>query len=126
MNSAMNTQDQQPPDVDAEIDEQLERDVADYLDLAEHIEKLAAEQATIKARLAKRPIGKHVTRAGIVVTVNSPSRTFNSKKAWDLLTPDQQAVCTSPDAKKIKSQLAGVIVESLMEPGTGNPSVSIK
>lgn len=112
---------------DQPIDEQLERDVAALLDLAEHIEKLQGEQADIKARLAARyPAGTYRTSHGVAVTVKSPSRTFNADAAWAMLTPEQQALCTKPDPAKIKAQLPGVLVDQLMVPGTGAPSVAVK
>lgn len=109
-----------------EVDEQLERDVADLLDLNEHIEKLQAEVATIKARLARRDPGSYPTKSGVTVQVKAPARRFDDAAAWKLLTPEQQALCVKPDPTKIKGQLPGVVVESLMVAGTGNPTVTVK
>ncbi|NUQ89597.1 MAG: hypothetical protein HOQ43_14205 [Glycomyces artemisiae] len=104
----------------------LDDDVAAYLDLTERIEQLEARRTTIRARLAQRGEGTHTTTAGIAVTVTPPNRRFNLDRAWTLLTPEQQALCTSPDPKKVKAQLPGVLVDELMEPGTGAFKVTVK
>lgn len=122
----MNENSQDSAATETEVDEQLERDVADLLDLNEHIEKLTQEVATIKARLARRDPGSYPTQSGVTVQVKAPARRFDDAAAWKLLTPEQQALCVKPDPTKIKSQLPGVVVESLMVAGTGNPTVTVK
>ena len=104
-------------DVDAEV--------ARYLQLAEEIEARTGEQTAIKDRLRSVGVGKHETSFGINVTVSPPSRSFDLARAWAALTPEQQELCTSPDAKKVKAQLPGVLIESLMVPGKGDPAVKI-
>lgn len=104
----------------------LDYDVAAYLDLTEQMEDLENQRATIRARLATRGVGTHTTTSGITVAVTAPSRRFNLERAWTMLTDDQKDVCTSPDAGKVKKQLSQVLVDTCMEPGTGNPRVSVK
>lgn len=104
----------------------LDDDAALYLDLTERIEELENQRATIRARLAHRGPGNHTTSTGLTVAVTGPNRRFNIDKAWALLTPEQQGLCASPDARKVKSQLAQVLVDSCMEPGTGAPRVVVK
>jgi hypothetical protein len=106
-------------DVDAEV--------RAYLEVAEKIEHLTSKAAAIKARLRENlPHGKTDTSFGMTVTVSPPSRSFDLAKALTMLTPEQLAVCQSPDAKKVKGQLAGAVVEALMLPGKGDDSVAIK
>lgn len=104
----------------------IEVEVRAYVDLTEKIEELNSERANIIARLRALEPGKHGTSFGVTVSVSEPSRRFNTTKAWAMLTPEQQAVCTSPDAKKIKDQLPPVIVDTLMEAGTGDRVVKVQ
>lgn len=103
----------------------LDADVRAYLDLTERIEELTAERENIKARLRQAGPGTHPTSFGVTVSVSTP-RAFNLERAWEILTPEQQALCSSPDAKKVKAQLPGVLVESFMVEGAGEPRVTIK
>lgn len=104
----------------------LDHEVRTYLELTERIEELQVQRATIIARLRTLPAGKHDTTYGVGVSVSMPSRSFNSTKAWALLTPEQRALCVSPDAKKIKAQLPPVLTEQCMDEGTGEPRVTIR
>lgn len=103
----------------------LDDDVATLLDLNDKIEQLEGQRATIKARLAQHAIGTHETTFGVKVVVSAPARKFNQDKAWMMLNEEQREVCFSPDAKKIKSQLAPVLLDECMEPGTGSPVVKV-
>jgi hypothetical protein len=104
----------------------LDDDVAAYLEITEQMEQLGAQLASVRHRLADRGVGTHETSSGVKVTVSAPSRRFNADKAWGMLTAEQQALCVSPDAAKMKKQLAGVLVDECMEPGTGTPRVLVK
>lgn len=106
-------------DVDAEV--------RAYVDLTEKIEQLNAERAAITARLrAALSTGKHDTTFGVSVSVATPSRSFNLERAWTMLTPAQQALCTSPDAKKVKAQLPPVLAEQCMDESNGDARVTIR
>ena len=104
----------------------LDDDVNTLLDLQERRDDLNNQIEAIKARLAHRGVGNHHTTTGAVVVITNPNRQFNLDRAWAMLTPEQQALCTSPDARKVKSQLAPVLAEDCMEPGTGAVRVSVK
>lgn len=106
--------------------DRLEALVRTHVDLTERIEALNAERANIVAQLRELGPGKYDTSFGVSVTVALPSRSFNATKAWSMLTPEQQAVCVSPDAKKIKQQLAPVLAEQCMDEGTGEPRVTVR
>lgn len=100
-------------------------DVRRYLDLSETIEALNAERETVKNRLRDLGPGKHPSVNGVTVTVTPPSRRFNPDRAWTMLTPEQQTLCVSPDAKKIKAQLPGVLLDQAYDEGAGSPVVKI-
>lgn len=104
----------------------LDNEVLAWLDLTDKIEELEAERARIKTRLAAFGPGQHVATGGVVVTVGAPPRRFNRDRAWAFLTEDQKDVCTSPDDKKIKAQLAPVLLEECMDAGTGAARVTIR
>jgi hypothetical protein len=109
----------QPVDLDAEVSE--------YVALTEKIEELTTQRAGILARLRDNLTpGKHDTTFGVAVSVALPSRSFNTDRAWSMLTPAQQKLCTSPDPKKIKAQLPPVLAEQCMDEGTGAPRVTIR
>lgn len=105
-------------DVDAEVRE--------YLDLNDQIDALSTRKAEILNRLRTLGTGQHTTSFGIGVTVSAPPRSFNVAKAFQALTPEQQALCMSPDGKKVRGQLPPVVAESFMEDGTGDPRVTVK
>lgn len=109
---------------DTKID--LDAEVREYLELTDRIEQLTRERDDVKARIRKAGPGKYETSFGVGVTVTPPPRTFNGTKAWSMLTPEQQALCVSPDPKKVKAQLPAVLVEECMEEGTGEPRVLVK
>lgn len=104
----------------------LDDDVNTLLDLTERRDDLNNQIDAIKARLAHRGVGNHHTSTGTVVAITDPNRRFNLDKAWSMLTPEQQALCVSPDPKKVKSQLPPVLAEDCMEPGTGAVRVTVK
>lgn len=102
----------------------LDDDVRAYLDLSERIEQLTAERENIKARLRAAGVGRHETTFGVAVSVSS-NRRFNIDAAWAALTAEQQALCLSPDAKKVRSQLPPALADAFME-DAGEPRVVIK
>lgn len=102
----------------------LDADVRAYLDLTERIEELTAERENIKARLRATGVGRHDTSFGVVVSV-SANRRFNIDGAWSALTPEQQALCLSPDAKKVRSQLPPALADAFMD-DAGEPRVTVK
>lgn len=104
----------------------LDAEVRSYLELTDQIEQLTIQRAGILARIAQLQVGQHQTSYGVGVTISAPARKFNLSRAWEALTPEQRDLCASPDAKKVKAQLPGVLVEAFMEPGTGAPKVSVK
>lgn len=105
----------------------IEQLVHDLLDAQEIAAETAERIAGIKAQIADVVgVGCAVEVGGVTATVRAPSRRFNATRAWALLTPEQQAVSVSPDAKKIKAQLAPVLVEECMDEGAGSPVVSVK
>jgi len=95
-----------------------------YLDLADQVAQLTAQQAHIKDQLRDLGIGQHKA-SHATVAVRPPNRYLNVDKAWNMLTPAQQALCTSPDGKKVRSQLPSVLLEQCMEAGKGDPIVSV-
>lgn len=99
--------------------------VAEYLDLADRIQVLTAQQDNLRARLRDLGPGRHPTSSGLTVTVTPPSRRFNLDRAWEMLTVEQQTVCVAPDPRKVKAQLPPALTELCMEPGTGNPVVKV-
>lgn len=104
----------------------LDDDVAVVLDLQEQIEDLNSQLVAAKGRIADRGVGKHTTTSGVTATVTEPPRSFDLEKAWSLLTPEQQAVCQSPDSKKIREQLPPILAEQCMAAGTGKPRVTLR
>ncbi len=101
-------------------------DVQRLLELQETRERIDAETAEIKTRLAASLTPGSHGIAGVTVTVSAPSRRFNVDKAWEALPESLRAVCVSPDAKKIKANLAPTVVDAFMEPGVGNPVVKVQ
>lgn len=104
----------------------LDDDVTRYTELADQIAELTAELKTVRRRLAAHGEGTHATASGLVVTVRPPSRSFNTDRGWTMLTPEQQLLCVSPDPKKIKAQLPGALLDACMDPGKGDPVVTIR
>lgn len=105
----------------------LDDQVRHYLELADQIERLQTQAASIKVRIrTELGLGNHKTSYGVSVSVASPSRTFNAARAWDLLTEEQKALCVSPDSKKVRKQLPEVLLETCMDEGTGDPRVTIR
>lgn len=103
----------------------LDADVELYLHLADQIAQLTEQQRAIKARIAALGVGEYpCTKAKVVV--QAPRRVFEVDTAWRMLTPEQQAVCVSPDAKKIKAQLPPALADACMKPGSGDPVVVVK
>ncbi len=104
----------------------LDDDVLHVLRLQEQIEDLQSQLVAAKGRIADRGVGQYATATGVKVTVSEPPRSFDLERAWGLLTPEQQAVCQSPDSKKIREQLPPVLAEACMAAGTGKPRVTIR
>lgn len=109
---------QQPVDVEAEV--------LRYLEISDAIDRLNGELTQIKDRLRGLGPGVHAGPGEVRVSISSPPRTFDAKRAWGLLTPEQQALAVSPDSKKIKEQLSGVLVDMCMVDGTGAARVTVK
>lgn len=103
----------------------LDADVATYLDLIDRIKGLEDQLATVKARLAERPIGTHDTAHGVKVVISAPSRKFDVELAWNMLNAEQRAATVGPIAAKVKAQLPAVLVDACMQPGTGAPIVKV-
>lgn len=101
-------------------------DVTTYLELTEQIEELESQRAAVKARFIDRGVGQHASSSGVTVTVSAPSRRFNLDRAWAMLNSEQQSLCVSPDASKVKGQLPGALLDECMDEGTGSPRVSIR
>jgi len=94
-------------------------------ELQAHADEVNNEIRALKLELAQLlPVGSHAT-AGVKVTISNPSRRFNADRAWSMLTPEQQAVCVSPDPKKVKAQLPPALLDACMDPGAGAPVVKI-
>lgn len=106
----------------------LDYDVAAYLELTEKVEELNSQREAIKARLAQRGLGEHVTTTGTVVAVTPPNRSFDLDRAVGFLTDQQREVCRVDgfDAKKVKTQLAEVVLDQCWNEGKGAPRVTIK
>ena len=96
-----------------------------FLELADKIAQLTAQQDHIKDQLRDLGIGKHLSPAGIPITIQAPSRFLNTSRAWAMLTDEQKAACMSPDYKKARAQLPAVLLEQCMDPGNGNPVVKV-
>lgn len=95
-----------------------------HAELDAYIEAAVEERAEIKHQLEKLGLGSHSV-AGLTVKVKGPSRKFNLERAWGLLNPEQRNLSLSPDAAKVKSYLPPVLLDSVMEPGTGKVSVTV-
>jgi len=105
--------------------DQITSTAARITELQDHANQINDEIRSLKIELAALlPVGSHKT-AGVTVTISSPSRRFNTDRAWSMLTPEQQAICVSPDPKKIKAQLPGTLVDACMDPGKGDPVIKI-
>lgn len=103
----------------------LTRDVELLLHVNDQIAELTAQAKEIKQRIAAQGVGTH--QAGpVAVVVRPPNRTFNLERGWSMLSPEQQTVCLSPDAKKVKAQLPETLIDACMDPGKGDPVVSVK
>jgi hypothetical protein len=102
------------------LDDQVRR----YLELTEQIEQLTMAREQVKAALRDAGIGRHETSYGVTVSVSS-NRRFNVDAAWSALTPEQQALCLSPDAKKVRGQLPPDLADAFMET-VGEPRVVVK
>lgn len=96
-----------------------------YLDIADRIKQLTDQQNHIKDQLRDLGVGEHQTSGGVPIVVREPNRKFNLDRAWLMLTHQQQQLCTSPDAGKVKKQLPGVLLDQCMDPGTGATIVSV-
>lgn len=96
-----------------------------YLDIKDKITQLTSQADTIKAQLRGLGVGEHATTSGIKVVVREPNRYLNVERAWAMLTPDQQALCMSPDPRKVRSQLPSVLLEQCMDAGKGDPIVTV-
>lgn len=103
----------------------LDRLASTFLELADQIAELQSQQDHIKAQLRDLDVGKHTSPSGIPISIEAPRRSFNSERAWSMLNPDQQAVCMSPDARKVKAQLPAVLLDACMDEGTGQPIVKV-
>ena len=103
----------------------LDQLASTFLDLADKIAQLTAQQDHIKDQLRDLGVGKHSSPSGIPITIQAPSRFLNTSRAWAMLTPAQQALCMSPDYKKARAQLPPVLLEQCMDPGNGNPVVKV-
>lgn len=105
---------------------------ADLIAAQDDASQIAERIATIKAQIAAQvEVGTSVTleeAGGLTVSVREPSRRFNAKKAAALLTPEVLELCRPDgyDAAKLKSFLSPVLLEQVMDPGTGNPIVTVK
>jgi hypothetical protein len=102
------------------LDDQVRR----YLELTEQIEQLSMDREQVKAQLRETGVGRHETTYGVVVSV-SANRRFNVDRAWAALTPEQQALCLSPDGKKVRGQLPPDLAEAFMDE-VGEPRVVVK
>ncbi len=102
----------------------LDACVRTYLDLVERIEALTAERDSAKAALRELEIGAHPTSFGVTVHV-AANRRLDADAAYDALTAEQQALCQSPDAKKIREQLPPAAAEAFMRE-VGLPRVTVK
>ena len=101
-------------------------DVIRFIEIVEQIEVLNVELEQVKQRLRDLGPGSHDGPGNVRVLISAPPRRFDSARAWDLLSPEQQALAVSPDAKKIKAQLAPVLAESCMVDGAGAARVSVQ
>lgn len=105
----------------------VEQLVVEYLDLQDQAARLADRLAGIKAQIGDQVgVDNSLDVNGVQVSVRAPSRSFNLARAVELLTEEQKQLCQSLDAKKVKAQLPPVLTEQCMDPGRGNPVVTIR
>ncbi len=105
----------------------LQAEVELYLHLADQISAMTEQQKEIKARIAATvPVGEKVAVGDVKVSVAPPSRRFNADRAFTMLTPEQQALCLGPVPVKIKANLPPVLLDACMDPGAGDPIVTIR
>jgi len=106
----------------------FDNDARRYLELDELLESVTAEMAAIKERFRALGVGPHETPSGVLVTVTVPNRSFNLPKATTMLTEEQLGLCRKEgyDPKKVRQFIPPVLLETLMEPGTGELRVSVR
>lgn len=107
--------------------EQLARDL---IDLQAQTAALTERANQIKAQIADQvAVGQTVhLDGGVAITVREPNRRFNPDKAVKLLAPEVLELCRPDgyDPKKLKSFLSPVLLEQVMDAGTGAAIVSVK
>ena len=106
----------------------FDNDARRYLELDDLLESVTAEMSAIKERFRILGLGAHETPSGVQVSVTPPNRTFNLPKATTMLSEEQLALCKREgyDPKKVRQFSPPVLLETLMEPGTGELRVSVK
>lgn len=107
----------------------VERLARDLVDIQEEVAALNERAAHLKAQIAEKVgVGAIDLPNGVAVTVREPNRRFNAERAAQLLAPEVLELCKSEgyDTKKLKSFLSPVLLEQVMEAGTGAPIVSVK
>ena len=96
-----------------------------HVELEEIRDTAIAELQQIKGMLADTlGIGKHPV-AGLTVAVKPPNRKFNLDRAVNLLTDEQRTLSLTPDAATVKGFLSPVLLDTVMDPGTGAPTVTV-
>lgn len=103
----------------------LDQLASTFIELADKIAQLQAQQDHIKDQLRDLGVGKHSSPSGIPITIQAPARYLNTERAWGMLTRQQQNACMSPDYKKARAQLPPVLLEQCMDEGTGKPIVKV-
>jgi len=97
------------------------------IELDDIIAEAQIAKAAINAQIVEElGIGSHSV-AGVTVTVKNPNRSFNLDRALTLLTDEQKALVmsTSADPAKVKQFLSPILLDAVMEPGTGNATVTV-
>lgn len=107
--------------------EELDNDVKRYLELEAIKADIQTEQDTIKARIRALGVGQHTAPSGVPVKIAKPNRRFNLDTATKLLAPEVLEQCRAEgfDATKVKRFLSPELLDMCMDPGTGDPRVSI-
>lgn len=100
--------------------------VGDYVEIQEQISALTDRANNIKAQLVEQiGIGERAV-GDVKVSVREPNRRFNLDKAWSLLTDEQKALCVTPDATKVRRQLAPALADTCYDAGTGAPILTVR
>lgn len=105
----------------------VEQLVTELMEINDEIGQLGERAQSIRAQLVEQiGVGNEVDVNGVKASVRAPSRSFDLARAWEALTPEQQALAVDRSSKKVKAFLPPVVAETFMKPGKGSPTLVIR